>query len=121
MRHCSGRLSNRGAMPYIGTGSCSYFENQQIRDALRVAGQILGLLSNSVFPDPETESFGDDNAAVGLLVVFENGDDRPCAGDRGAVEGVGELRPLGVGRFEANAEASGLVIGAVRSRGDFAI
>lgn len=37
------------------------------------------------------EDFGDNNTAVGLLVVFQDGDEDAGEGEAGAVQGVDEL------------------------------
>ena len=75
----------------------------------------------SVFADPFPQRFGDQNRAVGLLVVLQDGDDRAADGDGRAVERVDELRAFFAFHFVADVEPAGLVVGAVRGAGDFAI
>src|ERR1700680_486888 len=91
------------------------------RSLSRESGKMPLLLADAVFPDPGAQDFGHDDAAVGLLIVFENGDDGPRDGDRRAVERVCELRPFGLGRLEANRQPARLIVGAVRGRGDLAV
>src|SRR5262245_15747731 len=73
------------------------------------------------FADPGTQDVRDDDAAVGLLVVFEDRDQSAGTGDGGAVEGMCELRSFRLGSLETDPEPAGLVVGAVRCRGDFAV
>ena len=54
-------------------------------------------------PHPLSQHFRDDDAAVGLLVVFEEGDHGSRDRDGGAVERVDELRALLVRLLAANA------------------
>src|SRR5262245_12481874 len=71
--------------------------------------------------NPLAKSLGDDHAAVGFLVVFQNGDKGTAHGDSSAVEGVDKAGALVLGTLEADAQAAGLKVGAVGSAGDFAI
>jgi hypothetical protein len=54
----------------------------------------LGLGGDAVFAHPNPQRFGDHHRAVGLLVVFEYGDDRSSDRDRRAVQRVGETGTL---------------------------
>ena len=47
-----------------------------------------GALTNPLNPHPLSQHFRDDDAAVGLLLVFEAGDHRSRDRDGGAVLGV---------------------------------
>src|SRR5262249_33590081 len=76
--------------------------------------------ADAVFAHPFAEGFGDEDRAIRLLVVFEDGDDRAADGDGGAVGRVDELRGFLAFYFVADVEAAGLVVGAVRGAGDFA-
>src|SRR5918997_957095 len=60
----------------------------------------------------------DPDRAVGLLVVFEQGDDGAADGDGGAVEGVEGT--VAVGGSDSAGDAAGLVVGAVGGRGELA-
>ena len=71
-------------------------------------------------PHPFSQHFRDDDAAVGLLLVFEEGDHGSRDRDGGAVERVDEVRPLLVRQLAADAEPARLKIGAVRGGGDLA-
>ncbi len=65
------------------------------------------------------QGFGDENGAIGLLVVFHNGDHGAANGEAGAVQGVDELgRSAGLAA-EADIGAAGLEIGAVGAGGYF--
>src|SRR5438874_2728357 len=64
---------------------------------------------NAVFADPFAEHFGHDHGPVGLLAVFEDGEDGSSAGDGGAVERVDETRSLLARNFVADVEPAGLV------------
>ena len=75
----------------------------------------------SVLADPRPQHFGDDDAAVGLLVVLQDRDQRPREGDRGAVERVDEPRALLLWRLVADVEPAGLEVGAVRRAGHLAV
>ncbi len=59
-------------------------------------------LSNPFNSGPLSQHFWDDDAAVGLLVVFEEGDHGSRDREGGAVERVDELRPLVVQQFTAD-------------------
>jgi len=48
-------------------------------------------LPNNLCPHVFAEGFGDDDRAVGLLVVFQDGDEDAGEGEAGAVQGVDEL------------------------------
>src|SRR5690606_11807632 len=76
--------------------------------------------ANSIFAYPRTEHLGNHDAAVGLLVVLENGDNGPRYRDGCSVESVGELGSLGLGGLVANAQPPRLVIGAIRRRSHLA-
>ena len=65
------------------------------------------------------EGGGDPDRAVGLLVVLEQGDDRAADRDGGAVEGVEGA--VALGRPDPAADAAGLVVGAVRGRGQLPV
>src|SRR5258708_480038 len=79
-------------------------------------------LANSRTPShPRAQNFGNGNAAVGLLPIFENRYQRPADSDSGAVERMNKMRSPLAGTFEADIEAACLKIGAVGSAGHFAI
>lgn len=73
----------------------------------------LELLPNPLNPHPLPQHFRDEDAAVGLLVVFEEGDHGSRDGDGGAVERVDEVSSLLVRQLATDAEAAGLEVGAV--------
>lgn len=64
-------------------------------------------------PHPFSQHFRDDDAAVELLLVFEEGDHGSRDRDGGAVECVDEVRPFLVRQLATDAEAAGLEVGAV--------
>src|SRR5690606_5567406 len=66
------------------------------------------------------ENFRHDHAAVGLLVVFQNGDDRPATCEGRPVERVDEAGALLAFDLVADVKPAGLVIGAVARAGHFA-
>ena len=70
-------------------------------------------LPNAINPHPLSQHFRDEDATVGLLVVFEEGDHGSRDRDGGAVERVDEVSSLLVWQLAADAEAAGLEIGAV--------
>ena len=59
-------------------------------------------LPNAINPHPLSQHFRDEDATVGLLVVFEEGDHGSRDREGGAVERVDELRPLVVQQFTAD-------------------
>ena len=59
------------------------------------------------------ERFGDGDAAVGVLVVFEDGDEGAANGEAGAVQGVDGLRFFAVFRALARLQSPRLEVGAV--------
>ena len=64
--------------------------------------------------DPPTAlGLRDFDGAIGLLVVFEHGDQGPTDGDRGAIERVDEACPFFSLDLVADVESPGLVVGAV--------
>src|SRR5207248_2603229 len=60
--------------------------------------------ADAVLTDPAAQHLGHEDRAVGLLIVFQEGDQRPADGDRGAVERVDEVRPLLPRYLAADAE-----------------
>ena len=50
--------------------------------------------TDPIDPHPTAQRFGHHDATIGLLVVFENRDQRPADGDRGAIERMDEVRPF---------------------------
>src|SRR5438477_11077678 len=83
----SGRVESPGARDARGASPAAEHDAQ---------------LPDAAFPDPGTQDLGYDNAAVGLLIILEDGDDGAGDGDGSAVQRVRELRPLGVGGLETN-------------------
>src|SRR6185295_15941215 len=67
------------------------------------------------------EGVGQEDGAVGLLVVLEDGDERPADGEARAVERVEEARLAAVRGAVAEVGAPGLEVGAVRAGGDLAV
>ena len=63
---------------------------------------------------------GNQDRAIGLLVVFQDGHQGPADGDRGAVERMDQLRSFLARVFVANIQPAGLVVGAVGGAGDLA-
>src|SRR5690349_2843348 len=74
----------------------------------------------SIFANPFAERLRYENAAVGLLIILHDRNERPADGDGGAVECVDELRSFFAFFAEANVEPPGLIVRAVTSAGDFA-
>src|SRR5205085_9569483 len=64
---------------------------------------------------------GDLDAAVVALPIFYYRNDRPTDGDRGSVQRVGEARRGVIRRAVAGIQATRLVVGRVRARGQLAI
>src|SRR5437763_12184594 len=91
------------------------------RASFRGAKGDYAFSADAVQPDPGAERFGNKDCAVGLLEIFQDGDNGPRAGHGRAVERVDELRALAVALPAADAQPPRLVIGAVRGGGDFAI
>ena len=60
-------------------------------------------LPNAINPHPLSQHFRDEDATVGLLVVFEEGDHGSRDRDGGAVERVDELHSPLVRQFTAEA------------------
>ena len=76
-------------------------------------------LSNAfLIAHERAEDFGDQDGAVFLLVVFQDGDEGAADGGRGSVESVGELFAIHV--LEADFGAARLEVGAVGGAGEFA-
>ena len=67
------------------------------------------------------QRLGDDDGAVRLLVVLEDGDERPPDREAGAVQRVQEPRLRPGLRAVAQARAAGLEVLAVRARRDLAV
>src|SRR5271170_1846449 len=65
------------------------------------------------------QHLGYDHAAVGLLVVFEHGDQGARQSERGAVEGMDEFGLGALARAKAHIVAASLKIGTVRAGADF--
>ncbi len=76
-------------------------------------GRGIGHLFNHLLPNVGLEDFGDDDAAIGLLVVFHNGNHDPGQGQPGAVQGVDKLGLSLRGGAVANVSPSGLKIATV--------
>src|SRR6516164_1913788 len=76
---------------------------------------------DAILTHPRTQHGRDRDRAVGLLVVFEDGEQGARHGHGGAVEGVDEAGALLLGRLVADVEPAGLGIGAVGRAGHFAI
>src|SRR5436309_2421112 len=77
--------------------------------------------TDALLADPGPKHLGDDDRAVGLLVVLQEGHQRPRAGHRGAVEGVDELGALLAGCLVTDVEAACLEVGAVGRAGHLAV
>ena len=90
----------------------------------RAPGSVItGQLAVAAQSDPcrpMSRRFRHDHRAVGLLIVFQDRDQGPADGDGGAVERVDEGGPFFAGAI-ANAQPPGLIVGAIRGAGDFAI
>ena len=67
------------------------------------------------------QGLGDEDGAVGLLVVFENGEPGAAHGEAAAVDGVDEFIFAFGGGLETNVGAAGLEGFEVRTGGDFAV
>ncbi|MCP5044973.1 MAG: hypothetical protein GY944_28425, partial [bacterium] len=76
--------------------------------------------ANLLSPHEGLQGFGDRNASVGSLVVFEQGEHRPGVGDRGSVQGMEDLVLLAALALEAKLETPRLKVGAVRRARDLA-
>src|SRR5262249_42160552 len=74
-----------------------------------------------VLAHPGPEHLGHRHRPVRLLVVLQDRYQRPRAGHRGAVERVGELRPLLPRGLVANVQPPRLEVGAVARAGHLAV
>ena len=86
----------------------------------RVISRLECLLANLLDPHIRLQDFRHEDAAVGLLIVFHDRDDRAAARDGRAVERVDELGSLLAFGLVANLEPAGLIVGAVACASDFA-
>ena len=81
----------------------------------RVADRVVRGLWGEAFQSAHvgTQDGGDANAAVGLLVVFQDGDEGAAYGEARAVKGMDELRFVAVLRAVACLHAARLEVAAV--------
>ena len=79
-----------------------------------------GGLSRSL-PIQRRSASGTQDRAVGLLIIFQDGDQGPADGHGRAVERVDERGSLFALLAIADAQPPGLVVGAVRGAGHFAV
>lgn len=90
----------------------------------RLPGESGGLFpgeGNEVTAHVGTQGFGNDDTAVFLLVVLQDGGDRAAYGQAGSIQGVDEFRlRLGVAA-EADVRAPCLEVEEVGARGNFAV
>ena len=76
--------------------------------------------ANHIEPEVRPQGSGNDNRAVGLLVVLQNGDDDARNRHERAIQGC-HRRGRPVGAALSNAKSPRLEFGAVRGAGDFAV
>src|SRR2546426_3633187 len=69
---------------------------------------------------PLPQRLGNNNAAISLLIVFEDRDQRPAHGDRGAIESVDKLRSFFTLFADADIQPPRLVVSAIAGAGHFA-
>ena len=72
-------------------------------------------LTNALCPEVGNESFGDANAAVGLLVLLNQCHIEAWEGCARSVEGVADLI-FAIGILKAEAHPAGLVVAEARTR-----
>ena len=77
---------------------------------------------NAISTNPRPQDFGNDNRAVGLLIVFEDGHHRPRNGNGGAIQGMHHAQSLFGPAFASGYSTTAhLKVRAIRSAGDFSI
>src|SRR6266702_6258891 len=81
----------------------------------------LSSIGDFFFADDGSENVRNQDRSVGLLIVFQNGENGPADSHGRAVERVDEVGPLLPGNLVADIESAGLIVGAVGSAGDFAV
>src|SRR5260370_42478651 len=71
----------------------------------------LTTLRNAIFSYNHAKNLRNENRPVGLLVVFQNGEDGPADGNGSAVQGVDKPGAFLSGNFVTDVEPAGLIIG----------
>src|SRR6266496_741588 len=76
---------------------------------------------NSVFAHDWSKDFRYDHRSIGLLVVFQNSENRPADGHGGTIERVHESSSLLSWNLIADVKPARLIIRAIGRAGDFAV
>ena len=91
-----------------------------------IRGAIMGSpskrlpLADRILTHKRAEDFGDRDASVRVLMVFQNRDQRSAERVSGAVEGVHKMRALFTRLLVADVQPASLIVGAVGCAGDLA-
>src|SRR5271165_6743018 len=113
--NCSRRLTNHDESALFGDAQSSFSQPGSCP-----TGELKLPGSDAVRANVRTQNFGDQHAAIRLLIVLDNGDPGATDGEAAAIQGVHQFALARAFRTITNVGTTGLEGFKVRARGNLA-